>query len=48
MDKWWNPNLDEQGGVDVLRKCVDEVEKRELRCLVDVTNHSMVAHGIQV
>lgn len=29
MDKWWRPEMDAKGGVDVLKMCVDEVEKRE-------------------
>ncbi|WVQ71160.1 hypothetical protein IAR50_000685 [Cryptococcus sp. DSM 104548] len=28
MDKWWNEDMDKREGVDVLRKCIDETEKR--------------------
>lgn len=29
MDKWWYPDMPRKDGVDVLKKCVDEVEKRQ-------------------
>jgi hypothetical protein len=28
MDKWWKPEIDREEGIEVLKKCVDEVEKR--------------------
>ncbi|RSH80139.1 Proteasome subunit beta type-4 [Saitozyma podzolica] len=28
MDKWWYPDIQRREGVDVLKKCVNEVEKR--------------------
>ncbi|TYJ55895.1 hypothetical protein B9479_003418 [Cryptococcus floricola] len=28
MDKWWNEDMDQREGVEVLRKCIDETEKR--------------------
>jgi 20S proteasome alpha/beta subunit len=31
MDKWWYPDIQRREGVDVLKKCVNEVEKRECR-----------------
>jgi hypothetical protein len=33
MDKWWYPDIQRREGVDVLKKCVNEVEKREWRRL---------------
>lgn len=29
MDKWWYEDMDKREGVDLLRKCIDETEKRE-------------------
>ncbi|OXG52513.1 20S proteasome subunit beta 4 [Cryptococcus neoformans] len=28
MDKWWYEDMDKREGVDLLRKCIDETEKR--------------------
>ena len=28
MDKWWKPEIDREEGVEVLKKCLNEVEKR--------------------
>jgi 20S proteasome subunit beta 4 len=35
MDKWWYEGIDKRGGIDVLRKCIDETHKRQyLACLL--------------
>jgi 20S proteasome subunit beta 4 len=28
MDKWWYPDMGRQEGMDVLKRCIDEVGKR--------------------
>ena len=36
MDKWWQPEMGRAEGIDVLKRCIDEVEKSEIAilCLV--------------
>lgn len=29
MDKWWYEDMDKREGVDLLKKCIDETEKRK-------------------
>jgi hypothetical protein len=30
MDKWWTEGVDKREGIEILKKCVDEVGKRKL------------------
>jgi hypothetical protein len=30
MDKWWFEGMDEEAGLKLLNKCIDEVQHREL------------------
>ena len=29
MDKWWYEGMDKKAGVDLLNRCIDEVQNRE-------------------
>jgi hypothetical protein len=36
MDKWWTEGVDKRGGVDILKKCVNEVGLRKSYYYLDL------------
>lgn len=30
MDKWWTEDVDKRGGIEILKKCINEVGLRKL------------------